>query len=168
MIFFAQRRGSVCWFRHCCRNHFYLFTASASHDEAAFCPQWGWAPSIRVSAKKFPNVKEKYWEKSEKCKFSEPPHGWRGCGVPGNYCWKCFAFEHFPNMFFKDTYVTFSLCESKILKMTWLIYTQFFSMVIHKYYQFHCMFVTFFWWSSKDLIVKTLFKSIEKSQKIWD
>ena len=129
--------GSVCWFRHCCRNHFYLFTASASHDEAAFCPQWGWAPSIRVSAKKFPNVKEKYWEKSEKCKFSEPPHGWRGCGVPGNYCWKCFAFEHFPNMFFKDTYVTFSLCESKILKMTWLIYTQFFSMVIHKYYQCH-------------------------------
>ena len=47
---YSPASGSVCWFRHCCRNHFYLFTASASHDEAAFCPQWGL--SIRVPTKK--------------------------------------------------------------------------------------------------------------------
>ena len=43
----AGRCSYVCWFRHCWRNHFYLFTPSGSHDEAAFCPQWGfWVDAV--------------------------------------------------------------------------------------------------------------------------
>ena len=105
MIFSGQWRASVCWFRHCCRNHFYLFTASASHDEAAFSPQWGL--SIRVLPKT-PKSGGNVARKKEKSGVFQPPDGRGARSVPGNYCQKSFCLWTLsiwfpPNMDFKYT-----------------------------------------------------------------
>lgn len=124
MIFSGQWRASVCWFRHCCRNHFYLFTASASHDEAAFSPQWGL--SIRVLPKT-PKSGGNVARKKEKSGVFQPPHGRGARSVPGNYCQKSFCLWTLsiwfpPNMDFKYTRTWhFFPSESRFFKMTWLI-----------------------------------------------
>ena len=109
----AGRCSYVCWFRHCWRNHFYLFTPSGSHDEAAFCPQWGfWVDA--VLAKTF-REREIF---SGNCGFFKHPQNQEVAEFPERIKGKRAFLEVFllwlpQNMMFEYSCVTLFLVKRK-------------------------------------------------------